>query len=102
MIAANNLILNLDKTNTIKFITHYSPQCAVSTRYKENRIQEAANTKFLGLHTDNQVNLNNHINQIIPKLQTAHAFHGSTVCQNDSRMWNKLSTHKTYKACNVY
>jgi len=40
--AANNLVLNLDKINVMKFI-------ALHFGYKEKYIVETVNTKFLGL-----------------------------------------------------
>jgi hypothetical protein len=49
---ANKLVLNLDKTNIMKFITNNSPQIG----YKEKYIDEMVKTKFLGLHTDNHLN----------------------------------------------
>jgi hypothetical protein len=47
--AASKLVLNLDKTNIIKFITN---ECAFSTVYKEEYIKETVNTKFPGLQID--------------------------------------------------
>jgi hypothetical protein len=43
--AADNLVLNLDKTNTMKFI--------------------AKDSKFLGLQIDNHINWKNHIEQMM-------------------------------------
>jgi hypothetical protein len=39
--------------------------------YKDKFIEEVVNTKFLGIHLDNRLNWNNHIDQIIPKLSAA-------------------------------
>jgi hypothetical protein len=47
--AANKLVLNLEKTNIIKFITN---ECALSTVYKEKYIEEIVNTKFPCLQID--------------------------------------------------
>jgi len=49
--AADNWDLNLDKTDTMKFITKDS--------------------KFLGLQIDNHINWTNHIEQMIRKLSAA-------------------------------
>jgi len=54
--APNNLILNVDKTNIMKFKTKNSSHSALHIGYKEKYIEETENTKFLGLQIDNQVN----------------------------------------------
>jgi hypothetical protein len=64
---ANKLVLNLDKTNTMKFIMNNSPCCALHIGYKEKYIEKMVKTKFLGLHIDNHLNWKNHIDQMIPK-----------------------------------
>jgi hypothetical protein len=68
---ANKLVLNLDKTNIMKFIMNNSPHCALHIGYKEKYIEEMVKTKFLGLHIDNHLNWKNHIDQMIPKLSGA-------------------------------
>jgi hypothetical protein len=45
--AAYKLILNLDKTTAIKFITNNLPRCALSIGYKEYCIEETVNANFL-------------------------------------------------------
>jgi hypothetical protein len=45
--AANNLALNLDKTNIIKFPTINLPQCPLSIGYNDKYIEESVQTKFL-------------------------------------------------------
>jgi hypothetical protein len=55
----------------MKFITKnlfYSKFCI---GYKELYIGEAVNTKFLGIHIDNHLNKQNHIEEMIPKLSEA-------------------------------
>jgi hypothetical protein len=52
----NNLILNLEKINIMKFITKNSLHSALHIGYKEKYIEETENTKFLGLQIDNQIN----------------------------------------------
>ena len=59
--AANNLVLNLDKTNIMKFITKNSAHSAFLIEYKEKYIAETVNTKFHGLQIDNHINWKNHI-----------------------------------------
>jgi hypothetical protein len=50
----NKVVLNLDNTNIIKFITNKSPQYDLNIAYNGNYIEESINTKFLGLQIDNQ------------------------------------------------
>jgi hypothetical protein len=66
LFAANNLVLNLDKTNTMKFIIMNSTHSTLHTGY-----EGMANTKFLGLQSDNHLNWKNYIEQTIPKLRGA-------------------------------
>ena len=54
--AANNLVLNLDKRNIMKFITKNSSHSTLRIGYKLKYIEEKVNTKFLGLRTDNHIN----------------------------------------------
>ena len=44
---ANNLVLNFQKMNKMKFMTMNSSHCSLHTDYKEKHIQETANRKFL-------------------------------------------------------
>jgi hypothetical protein len=53
---ANELLLNLDKTNIVKFVTKNSPHPPLSIGYKENFIKELTSIKFLGLQIDNHLN----------------------------------------------
>jgi predicted metallopeptidase len=69
---SNKLVLNLEKTNTVKFITKKSLQYDLKIGYDEKYIEELINTKFLGLQIDNHVNLKNHIDLMIPKLSRAY------------------------------
>jgi hypothetical protein len=59
--AVNKLVLNLDKTNTVKFITKCSSHSTLHVGYKEKYIKERGNTKCLGLQIYNHLNLKNHI-----------------------------------------
>jgi hypothetical protein len=44
---ANKLVLNLDKTNIMKFVTNNSPHCALRIDYRGKYIEDTINTKFL-------------------------------------------------------
>jgi hypothetical protein len=65
------LAKNLDKTNIITFIVNNSPHHALNIDYNGKCIQESLNAKFLGLQIDNRLNLTNHIDKLIPKLNGA-------------------------------
>jgi hypothetical protein len=71
MCTANNLVVNLDKTNTIEFTTNNLSHSTLYVGYKEKLIYETVNTKFLGLQTDNHINWKNHTEQVIPNLSGA-------------------------------
>jgi hypothetical protein len=66
--SANKLVLNLEKTNIMKFVSNNSPHCALNFGYKDKYIEGTANSKFLGLYLDNHLNWKDHIDQMIPKL----------------------------------
>jgi hypothetical protein len=68
---ANNLVLNWDKMNIIKFISKNSAHCMLHLGYKEKYIELTVNTEFLGLQIDNHITWKNHIWQMIPKLSAA-------------------------------
>jgi hypothetical protein len=51
---AKKLVVNLDKTNIIQFMTNNSPQYTSSIGYDGKYIEESVNTKFLDLQIDNQ------------------------------------------------
>jgi hypothetical protein len=69
--STKKLVLKLEKTNIMKFVTNNSPHCALNIGYKDKHIEETVNSKFLGLHLDNHLNWKNHIDQMIPKLSGA-------------------------------
>jgi hypothetical protein len=69
--AANKLVLNLEKTNVMKFVVSNSPHCELTVGYKDQYIDETVNSKFRGLHLDNNLNLKDHIDQMILKLSGA-------------------------------
>jgi len=47
LFAANNLVLNLNKTNIMKFITKYSSHSTLHIGYKDKYVEEAVNKNFL-------------------------------------------------------
>jgi hypothetical protein len=59
------------KTNIIQFKTNNTPQYDLSTGYNEKYRKESVCTKFIGLQIDNHLNLKNHIDQMVPKLNAA-------------------------------
>jgi hypothetical protein len=73
--AANKLVLNINKTNRMKFIMNYIPYYALCSGYEDNYIEEVVNIKFLGLQIDNHLNWKKHIEQMIAKISaTCGAF----------------------------
>ena len=66
--AANNLVINVDHTNIMKFITKNSVHSTLHNGYKEKYMEEIVNTKFLGLQIDNHINWKIHIKEMINKL----------------------------------
>jgi hypothetical protein len=67
----NQLVLNLMKTNIIKFFPSHFAQSQLITEHNNTTISEVPNTKFLGVQIDNHLNWKCHIDQILPKLSTA-------------------------------
>jgi len=53
--SANKLVLNLEKTNIMKFVTINQPYCALTISYKDKCREEAVNLKFLGVQIDNHL-----------------------------------------------
>jgi len=64
--AADNLVVNLDKTNMMKFTTKNSSHSTLCVGYKEQLMQETVYTEFLCLQIDKHINWKNLIEQIIP------------------------------------
>jgi hypothetical protein len=71
LFAGNKLVLNLSKTNRMKFIANNSSHSTLHTAYKEKPIEEMVNTKFLGLQIDDHLDGKNLIEQMICKLHGA-------------------------------
>jgi hypothetical protein len=57
--SANKLVLNLGKTNIMKFVTNNLPYCALTIGHKDKHIEEVVNLKFLGIHIDSHLNWKN-------------------------------------------
>jgi hypothetical protein len=70
-LAANKLVLSLDKTNILRFIMYNLSHCTVHIGYKEKYIEETVNTKFFGLQIYSHLNWKNCIEKMIPKLNGA-------------------------------
>jgi hypothetical protein len=64
----NMLVLTVDKTNIIKFITNKSSQYDLEICHDDKYIEESINTKFLGLQIGNRLKWKNHIDLMILKL----------------------------------
>jgi hypothetical protein len=60
-LAANNLVLNLDKMNVMQFVTKNSAHSTLHSGNKEKYIAQTVNTEFLGFQIDNHINWKNHI-----------------------------------------
>jgi hypothetical protein len=71
LFAANKLVINLDKSNIMKFRTKNSSHSTLHIDYKEKYMEETVNTKCLGLQIDNHIHWKNHIEETIPKLSGA-------------------------------
>jgi hypothetical protein len=68
---ANQLILNMDKTNIVKF-TPTNIVCKPLTIEHDGKVlTKVTNFKFLGLHIDNHLNWTRHIEWILPKFSAA-------------------------------
>jgi hypothetical protein len=53
---ANNLVLNLDKTSIMKFITKNSLHSTLHIGYKEKYTEETVHTQFLDIQIDSHIN----------------------------------------------
>jgi len=69
--SASMLVLNLEKTNIMRFVTINQSYCALTISHKDKWIDEVVNLKFHGIQIDSLLNWKNHIEQIIPKLSVA-------------------------------
>jgi len=68
---ANGLVLNMEKTNIIKFTPNNRQNETFQILHQNRLLIGTDNTKFLGLELDKNVNWKNHIQKILPKLSSA-------------------------------
>jgi len=68
---ANQLVLNITKTNVIKFTPKTTEHVPLGISYKNYVLDEVNSTKFLGIHIDSHMNWKIHIEQISHKLSVA-------------------------------
>ena len=66
-IVANNLVINLNKINIMKFLTHKPSHSALHIGHKERYKQETMNKTFLGLQSYNNTNWKKHFELMISK-----------------------------------
>jgi hypothetical protein len=67
----NQLVLNITKTNIIKFTPKATVHAPLDIFFKDNVLDEVNSTKFLGIHIDNHMNWKTHVEQISHKLNAA-------------------------------
>lgn len=68
---ANQLVLNLIKTNIIKFSISHFLQLQLINEHNNTITSEVPDTKFLGVQIDNHLSWKHHIDRILPTLSTA-------------------------------
>jgi hypothetical protein len=68
---ANQVVLNVNKTNIVKFTTTNLPHYPLAVRYADKLIKETTSIRFLGTQINNHLNWKSHIDQVIPKLSAA-------------------------------
>ena len=69
--SANGLVLNMGKTNIMKFTPNTRQNETFQIIYHNKILTGTNNTKFLGLELDKNVNWKKHIQKILPKLSSA-------------------------------
>ena len=67
----NQIVLNITKTNIIKFTPKTTAYVPLDIYYKDKVMDEVKSTKILGMCIDNQINWKTHVEQIIPELNAA-------------------------------
>ena len=69
----------------MKFVTINQPRCALTVSYRDKCIEEAVNSKFLGIQIDKPLNWRNHIYQLNPKISIAcyMVIQMNYICNND-------------------
>jgi hypothetical protein len=79
---ADTMVLNLDETNIMKFITNNLSHSTLHIAYKEKYVEEMVNTEFHGLQIDNHLKWKNRAEQIIPKLSAVRSMVHISNCTN--------------------
>jgi hypothetical protein len=69
---ANQLVLNAEKTNMVKFTPTKFLHYPLQLTYEGKILTGAHNIKFLGLQLDIQLTRKTHIDQLVQKLSTAY------------------------------
>jgi hypothetical protein len=69
--SANGLVLNMDKTNIMKFTPRNRQNKNFQIIYQNRQLIGINSTKFIGLKLDKNINWKNHIQKILPKLSSA-------------------------------
>ena len=67
----NSLFLNLEKTNFIQFFNKKQNDSNLNVTYNGNIVPKINEIKFLGIHINNTLTWNSHIEAILPKLSSA-------------------------------
>ena len=62
----NHLNININKTHYTQFKTKNKPTKDIIVVCKEYPITALSNIKFLGIYLNNSINLNSHIEYIVP------------------------------------
>ena len=91
--AANNLVLNFNTMNIIKFIIKNLSHSTLNIGYKEKYIEESVNTNFLSLQIYNDRHWENHIKEMIPKLSTCYAIRLMVHISNINTLKSIYYTH---------
>ena len=68
---ANQLVLNEEKMNIVKFTPGNLPDYPLAVGYADKIIKKTTSIRFLGIQINNRLNWKIHIDQIIPKLSVA-------------------------------
>jgi hypothetical protein len=74
---ANQLVLNVEKTNILKFTPPKFSDYPLQLKYVGHTLSEADNIKFLELKVANHLTWRTHIDQLPQKLSTAYFIIGS-------------------------
>jgi hypothetical protein len=67
----NSLTINIEKTHYIQFKARNTPSYVININCNNDLITSVDNIKFLGMHLQDSINWNCHIEHILPKLSSA-------------------------------